>query len=142
MKITRILYALMGLFLCISLQTGCTGKTATEESFLAKPKTLASATDLINDRCPVQVDPDTRLDSVVLSREGKLIYYYTLPDRKGSSINPSAFNAYLLPEIIDNVRSNRELRMHRDSSVTMVFNYRDQAGELITEFSVGPEMYH
>jgi len=31
--------------------------------------------------------------------------------------------------------------MHRDNSVTLIFNYHDGNGELITEFSVGPERY-
>ena len=123
------------------LQTGCTGKTSQEETISEKPKTLASATAFINDRCPEVVDTETRLDSVLLSQEDQLIYYYTLPNKESSGINPSAFNAFLLTEIIDNVRSNPDLRMHRDSSITFVFNYRDRKGELISEFSVAPERY-
>lgn len=87
------------------------------------------------------VDTETRLDSVRLSRENQLSYYYTLPNKESSGINPSAFNAFLLAGIIDNVRSNPDLRMHRDSSITFVFNYRGRNGKLITEFSVGPERY-
>ena len=34
-----------------------------------------------------------------------------------------------------------DLKMHRDRSVTLIFNYHDGNGELITEFSVGPERY-
>ena len=131
----------MGLALCITLQTACTGNTTPEETTPAKPNTLASATELINDRCPEVVDPETRLDSVLLSRENQLNYYYTLPNKEGRGINPSAFTAFLLTGIIDNVRSNPDLRMHRDSSITFVFSYRDRNGELITEFSVGPERY-
>jgi len=131
----------MGLALCITLQTACTGNTTPEETHPTKPTTLASATKLINDRCPEVVDPETRLDSVWLSQENQLIYYYTLPNKESSSINPSAFHAYLLTEIIDNVRSNPDLRMHRDSSLIFVFSYRDKAGEMITEFEVGPGRY-
>ena len=104
-----------------------------------KPKTLATATEFINDRCPEMVYPETPLDSVILSPEGLLSYYYTLPNKDKSGINAAVFTGFLLPEIIDNVRSNPDLRMHRDSSVTVVFNYRDRKGELITEFSLEPE---
>jgi len=141
MKIEKVSYALMGLALCITLQTACTGNTSKEETNPAKPTTLASATKLINDRCPEVIDSETRLDSVWLSQENQLIYYYSLPNKEGSSINPSAFQAYLLTGIIDNVRSNPDLRMHRDSSIIFVFNYRGRNGEFITEFSVGPERY-
>jgi hypothetical protein len=141
MKNTGLLYAFMGLSLCMILQTGCTGKTSPEETNSEKPRTLASATAFINDRCPEVVDSETRLDSVLLSQEDQLIYYYSLPNMDGSGINPSAFTAFLLTEIIDNVRTNPDLRMHRDSSITFVFNYRGRNGELITEFSVAPERY-
>ena len=141
MKIAEISYALMGLALCITLQTACTGNRTPEETVPAKPNTLASATEIINDRCPEMVDPETRLDSVLLSREGQLIYNYTLPNQESRGINPNSFTAFLLPGIIDNLRSNPDLRMHRDSSITFVFNYRGRNGKLITEFSVGPERY-
>ncbi len=141
MKNTGLLYALMGLSLCMILQTGCTGKTSPEETNSEKPRTLASATAFINDRCPEVVDPETRLDSVLLSQEDQLIYYYSLPNKVSSGINPPAFTAFLLPKIIENVRTNPDLKMHRDSLVTMVFNYLDGNGAFITEFMVGPDVY-
>jgi len=125
----------------MTLQTACTGKTASEETTPEKANTLASVTEIINSRCPEMVDPESRLDSVLFSDGGHLAYYYTLIERDKININPAAFNAYLLPGIIDNIRRNPELRMHRDSSVTMVFNYRDRQGEFIMEFLVGPDRY-
>jgi len=141
MKITGILFTLLGLSLCMTLYTGCAGNTSSEEISSTKPKTLASATKLINDRCPEWVDPESRLDSVSLSLEGEMYYYYNLPNKVSSSINASSFTAFLLPEIIRNVRSNPDLRIHRDSSLTFIFNYTGRGGELITEFKVGPERY-
>jgi len=141
MKITGILFTLLGLSLCMTLYTGCTGNTSSEEISSTKPKTLASATEFINDRCPEWVDPESRLDSVKLSQDGELYYYYTLPNKMSSSINPSSFTAFLLPGIIENVRYNPDLRMHRDSSLTFIFHYTGRGGELITEFKVGPERY-
>ena len=93
----------------MTLQTACTGKTTTEETTPEKANTLASATEIINSRCPEMVDQESRLDSVLLSDEGHLAYYYTL--------------------------------LERDSSFTMVINYRDRQGEFITEFLVGPGRY-
>ncbi len=141
MKITGILFTLFGFSLCISLQTGCTGNTSSEETISMKPKTLASATELINERCPEMVDPESRLDSVLLSKEGDVYFYYTLPNRKSSAINPSSFTAFLLPGIIENLRYNPDLRMHRDSSLSFIFNYTGSGGKLVTEFEVGPERY-
>jgi hypothetical protein len=141
MRTTGIFYALMGISLSFALQTACTGKTSSEETTSEKSITLASATELISSRCPEMVDPETRLDSVLLSNGDHLTYYYTLTERDKININPSSFTAFLLPKIIENIHFNPDLKMHRDSSVSMVFNYHDRNGEFITEFSVGPERY-
>ena len=87
------------------------------------------------------VDPKTMLDSVLLSDEGELVYYNTLPNRDGRAIDAITFEACLIPGIIENVRYSPRLSMHRDSSITMVFNYRDRAGEPIVTFSLHPNQY-
>ena len=134
MKISGFFFTLMGIALCMTLQRGCADNTVPE-------KTLATATANINSRCPEMVDPETRLDSVLLTPEGYLAYHYTLLQRDKPAINVKVFSGFLVPNIINNVRTNPDLRMHRDSSVTMVFNYRDRNGEFVTEISIGPEKY-
>jgi hypothetical protein len=141
MKSTSIKKALPGLLVCMVLFTGCRGKSGSTEPLPWLPETLAAATELINKNCPEMIDPDTRLDSVSLSEDNRLSYFYTLPNKENSGINSVAFKAYLIPEIIDNVRLNSKLSMHRDSSVIFIFYYRDREGILITDFSVGPEQY-
>jgi hypothetical protein len=129
------------LLISILFLTGCTGNRDAELPLPWVPQDLAEATKKINDKCPEMVDPETRLDSVLLSDEGELVYYYTLPNRDGRAIDAIAFEAYMMPEIIENVHYNPRLSMHRDSSVTMVFNYRDRAGEPIVTFSLHPHQY-
>ncbi len=87
----------------MTLQTACTGKTAPEERTPEKANTLASATEIINSRCPEMVDVESRLDSVILSDEGHLAYYYTLLERDKININPAAFKAYLLPGAVSSL---------------------------------------
>jgi hypothetical protein len=140
MKASKIIYALLGSCMIIMLQSACTGNPNPVESLPWVPTNLASAAKQINDKCPEWVDPETHLDSVVLMPEG-LKYFYTLPNKDKSGIASNAFNAYLMPRIIDNIRTNYRLEMFRDSSITILFNYLDRKGELITDFSVGPEQY-
>lgn len=140
MKAYRISYSLLGICLVVLLQTSCTGNPNPVESLPWIPTDLASAAKQINNKCPEWVDPETRLDSVVLLPEG-LKYFYTLPNKDRSGISSNAFTAYLLPGIIDNIHTNPRLKMFRDSSITMFFSYLDRKGELITDFSVRPEQY-
>ncbi len=131
------MYFLAGLFLVLALQTGCKRKNYIEEGLPWVPDNLLEATELINNKCPEWVDPESRLDSVLLLPEG-LTFYYSLPNKERSAFDPNAFKAFLLPEIIENIQTNHRLKMFRDSSITMVFNYLDRNGELVTEFSVKP----
>lgn len=140
MKSFRILYVLAGLFLLLALLNGCKPKNYVEEGLPWVPKNLAESTELLNRNCPEWIDPESRLDSVVLSPEG-LTFYYSLPNKLRSTFNADAFKAYLLPEIIDNIQTNYRLKMHRDSSIIMIFNYLDQDGELITDITVKPAGY-
>lgn len=140
MKSFRILYVLAGLFLILALQNGCKPKNNVEEGLPWVPKNLAEATERINRNCPEWIDPESRLDSVLLLPEG-LTFYYSLPNKLRATFNADAFKAYLLPEIIDNIQTNYRLKMHRDSSITMIFNYLDQDGELITDITVKPAGY-
>jgi len=144
MKINHILYYFVAMTVLFTLQTGCAGETNPEKNSPEKAipvRTLATVTAKLNRGCPEMVDEDTRLDSIILTEEGLLSYNYTLFKQDKSAINETAFQAYLIPRILNNVHVNRDLKMYRDSSVTMVFNYRDRNGELITEFSLGPEKY-
>lgn len=144
MKIHQIFLSLTGMALVLIFHTSCTGETNSKKrgSENAIPvRNLTTVTAKLNRGCPEMVDEDTRLDSIFLTQEGHLSYNYTLIEQDKSSVNETAFKAYLIPRILNNVHANRDLKMYRDSSVTMVFNYWDRNGELITEFLLGPEKY-
>lgn len=140
MKKLRSTLALTVFSLFLLLQSACTEKKKAVDGLPWIPKDLASAAEIINSRCPEMVDPESRLDSVLLLPDG-LCFYYTLPNKVKEAIPSSAFTAYLLTGIIDNIRTNPRMEMFRDSSVVMLFDYRDRNGKLITEFSVEPERY-
>ena len=134
MRKTRIFFVLIGTVLLLILQTSCKDDPP-------PLKNLASEASMLNGKCPEMVDSETRIDSVVLTTEGKLAYYYTMTQRTSATVNPLAFNAYLIPLIIKNVRYNSSLRMFRDSSVSMLFNYQDRNGVFVTEISIEPDQY-
>jgi len=134
MKKTGLFFTLMGTALFLLIQTSC-------KTDPVPVKSLASETSLLNGKCPEMVDEETRLDSVVLSTEGKLVYFYTMTQRTSESVNGQVFKAYLIPAILKNVRYNGSLRMFRDSSVSMDFNYRDRNGVFVTEISIEPAQY-
>lgn len=133
-------FALAGLFILMLLQLACTGNREPVDSLPWIPKDLASSARILNDRCPEMIDPESRLDSVLLLEQG-LYFYYTLPNKVKDEIPAGPFTAYILPGIVDNIQTNPRMEMFYDSSVVMFFRYLDRNGQLITEFSVGPERY-
>jgi hypothetical protein len=80
MKNSRATYVLSGLFLLLALLNGCKPKNYVEEGLPWVPENLAEATELLNRNCPEWIDPESRLDSVVLLPEG-LTFYYSLPNK-------------------------------------------------------------
>ena len=129
-----------GLFLLMLFQLACTGNREPVDHLPWIPRDLASSARVLNDRCPEMIDPESRLDSVLLLENG-LTFYYTLPNKVKDEIPSGPFTAYILPGIVDNIQTNPRMEMFRDSSVVMFFRYLDRNGQLITEFSVGPERY-
>lgn len=129
-----------GFYILILLQLACSNNREPVDGLPWIPKDLASSARVLNDRCPEMIDPESRLDSVLLLEEG-LSFYYTLPNKEKDAIPSGPFTAYILPGIVDNIQTNPRMEMFRDSSVVMLFRYLDRNGELITEFSVGPERY-
>lgn len=141
MKIIRNIIIFLGILVGILIVADLIRPKKTDHSIPWVPQDLDAATEILNRNCPEMIDPETRLDSVIFSEEGQLFYYYTLTEREESKIDPTAFTAYMIPEVISNVRKNPYLKMHRDSSVTIVFDYRDRDGVFVAEFFIGPKDY-
>jgi len=144
MKITGFVYTILGTILILTFQTGCAGDSdhGKRHTRRAIPeKNLVTATSRLNSHTPEMIDAETRLDSVLLSDEGHLTYYYTIIGREAGTFSEDAFNAYIYPRIINNIHANPDLKMHRDSGVVMDFYYRDRNGEPVTEISIGPDRY-
>jgi hypothetical protein len=128
---------LLGLAIALLVLSGCTGNKKPVEGLPWVPTDLKSAAERMNERCPEMVDPESRLDSVILGSEG-LSFYYTLPNKDRSGIDSVAFKAFLIPGIVDNIQHNPRMKMFRDSSLVMFFNYRDRNGMPIAEFPIRP----
>jgi hypothetical protein len=115
------------------------------QHFFFKPPTfdkmLMDAASELNKTCPFMVDEETRLDNAV-ALPGKVFQYnYTLIEYEIDEISVDTAQKYLVPSIINNVKSNPDLQTFRDNQVTLTFNYKDKNGVFIMKFSVTPEMY-
>ena len=58
-----------------------------------------------------------------------------------AEINLDTVKKYFEPGLINNVKTNPDLKTYRDNKTTMIYSYRDKKGEFVVKFSVTPDMY-
>jgi hypothetical protein len=115
------------------------------QHFLFKPPTfdkiLMSAASEINKTCPIMIDQETRLDNALAMPNNTLQYNYTLINLDKSDIIVDTLKKYIEPNIINNIKSNPDLKAYRDNKTTMTYYYRDKDGDFVYKLEVTPEMY-
>lgn len=111
------------------------------QSVFSFDKAMMKAASEINEICPMMVDADTRLDNAVAMPNNSFQYNYTLVNLLGSDINIEEFRTYMLPQLINNIKTNPDLSAFRKNRVTMIYAYKDKLGEHVTRFAISPEEY-
>jgi len=104
-------------------------------------KAMMQAASEVNKSCPVMVDQETRLDNAVALPGNIFQYNYTLINLAKDSIDAQSFEDYMKPVILNNVKTNPDLKVYRDNKVTMAYNYKDKNGVFITKISVSAKQY-
>ncbi len=102
---------------------------------------MMKAASEINKNCPIMVDKNTRLDNAVALPENVFQYNYTLLNLEKSKVNIEEMRAYIQPNVVNNVKTNPDMKDYKENKVTMVYNYRDKNGVFILKIDVTPEMY-
>lgn len=96
----------------------------------------------LNKQTPMHIDEFTRLDSAAAIGKANLTYYYTLHNLDKTEVNLDTVNKYVRPGLIENVKTNPDLKIFRDNKITMAYRYFDKHREFVTEISVTPDLYN
>ncbi len=104
-------------------------------------KAMMKAASELNKNCPIMVDKETRLDNAVALPNHVFQYNYTLLNMVKDSINIQQFEAYMKPIILNNVKTNPDLKAYRDNKITMDYYYKDMHGVFITKISITADQY-
>jgi hypothetical protein len=115
------------------------------QHFLLKPpsidKEIMGVASELNKSCPIMIDRETRLDNAVAMPDKVFQYNYTLINLDKSEVIIDTLKKYVEPGIINNVKTNPDLKFYRDNKITMNYYYRDKDGEFVYKLSVTPDMY-
>ncbi len=88
-------------------------------------KQLMKAASDLNKSCPVMVDKDTRLDNTVALPDNIFQYNYTLVNYSKEEIDIDLIKNNLQPLLLNNIKSNDDLKIFRDNKVTLKYSYKE-----------------
>jgi hypothetical protein len=115
------------------------------QQFFFKPpsydQVMMNAASEINKSCPIMVDQETRLDNAVALPENIFQYNYTLVNMEKATTDISQLENYLKPTLVNNVKTNPDMKINRENQTTMGYYYKDKNGEFLFKILVTPDLY-
>jgi len=102
---------------------------------------LEKAASVINKKCPVMIDSDTRLESANTLPGKGFQYNFTLVKMVIDSVNIPTFNEEMTKLLLQSVRTSPQLKAYRAREVTLSYSYSDKNGKYISIITITPEMY-
>src|SRR5579864_8800116 len=115
------------------------------QQFFFKPqsfdKAMMAAASEINKSCPIMIDQETRLDNTIALPDNIFQYNYTLINLQKDSLDIRAIQDKIEPTIVNNVKTNPDMKDYRSNKVTMGYYYKDRNGEFLFKILVTPDRY-
>jgi hypothetical protein len=94
-----------------------------------------------NKNCPIMVDRETRLDNALSIGNNLLQYNYTLMNLSKSDLDTAVLKQKVEPSIIEDIKTNPQMKLFRDMKTTLNYAYRDKNGAFVFLISITPDQY-
>ena len=103
---------------------------------------MIEGVQIFNKELPKQVDFMTVMDSVKLTRDKVLTYYYTadLQILSDEELEDFSFSR-LKSSILENVTNDKDLGIFRKEKITFEYIYNDINGSILQQYMITPQMY-
>ncbi len=95
----------------------------------------------LNKNCPLMIDAETRMDNSIALPGNVFQYHYTLLTTEKTMVDTLEFKNYMEPNIINQIKTNPQMKLFRDNKITMNYLYRDKNAEYISLISITPDKY-
>ena len=135
---SNVLGIIVGAIACGLAYWGVQKLFFTPPSFDKQLMTIASE---LNKSCPMMVDAQTQLDNSISLPNNIFQYNYTLLETEQSTIDTNEFKAYMEPNILEQIKTNPQMKIFRENKVTMNYLYRDKNKKYIVLISITPSLY-
>ena len=104
-------------------------------------KNMMSVANELNKSCPFMVDSETRLDNTIALPDKVFQYNYTLVNVDKSQADTMNMKNYLEQNIINQFKTNPQLRYQREHKWTMIFMYKDKHELYLLMVKLTPDKY-
>ena len=104
-------------------------------------KQLADFASEFNKNCPMNLDEYTTLKNAVALPNKTIQYNYILVGVDKSQINLDTIKKHVYPGVLQNIKTNPDMKLFRDNKVTFNYYYTDKNGVYVDKYVVRPEMY-
>jgi hypothetical protein len=94
-----------------------------------------------NKLCPIMLDEYTRVDSFSMPGSKTFMQHTTAIGIVKEEANLDTIKKYIEPNLLENTRTNPQLKPARNSKVTFIYSFNDMNGEVFYEYTVTPKMY-
>jgi hypothetical protein len=94
-----------------------------------------------NRLCPIMADEFIRIDSFSMPKSKTFMQHGTAIGIVKEEANLDTIRKYIEPSLLENTRTNPQLKPARNSNVTFIYSFNDMNGEVFYEYTVTPEMY-
>ena len=94
-----------------------------------------------NKACPIVFDDIMRIDSFSMPQSKTFMMHITGFDMVKEEANYDTIRKYIDPNLLENIRTNPQLKSARNSKITFVHTFNDMNGEIFYEYIVTPDMY-
>ncbi|MEI8135748.1 MAG: hypothetical protein WCH21_00310 [Bacteroidota bacterium] len=94
-----------------------------------------------NDKCPMMIDAETRMDGIEIKDGNTIKYKYTLINLLSKNVDTSAFNSNLRKEIVNTIKTNSELDELKRINSNFEYYYKDRENNFIYSFMITPNDY-
>ncbi len=115
-----------------------------QQAFFKPPafdKQMMQLASEMNKSCPIMVDAETQLDNAFALPDKTFQYNYTLVNMENESLDITGLENYLEPIILNNIKTNPDLKTFRDNDVIIAYNYKDKNGKHLFKLTFKPENY-
>lgn len=102
---------------------------------------LTETTTELNKKLPMNIDSETRIDSVSVLPNNTIWYQYTLLNIEKSSANIEEMKQEKQKSIFDWMKVNTQSKVMFDKNISMNFSFLDKNWEFLFDVILSPEMF-